>query len=166
MYKIFGLELEAQSDQGSSYPETAPDLRFTFVDKRLCQIPVDFSEDDLHNARETFRMNEEHKAEWIRLLLSGEYRQGHSALHEIDRGFHTYCCLGVYCELRELPKVEIPSVNPNEVRFGYGINRERLYLPREIEHEVGGNAYQTALAACNDSKWTFDEIATLLEVAF
>jgi hypothetical protein len=160
MYKIFGLELEAQSDQGSSYPETAPDLRFTFVDKRLCQIPVDFSEDDLHNARETFRMNEEHKAEWIRLLLSGEYRQGHSALHEIDRGFHTYCCLGVYCELRGAQKKETSA------RVFYGAHERENYLPDELENELGNMAYQRALAACNDSSWSFEEIATLLEVAF
>jgi hypothetical protein len=160
-HRVFGLEVRNADIPGAD--------RFVFVDMRLSQTPVGFSARHLTEATKPFKMKEELKLEWIRRLRSGEYAQTQSALHIIFKFgelAEAYCCLGVYCELRELPKVEIPSVNPNEVRFGYGINRERLYLPREIEHEVGGNAYQTALAACNDSKWTFDEIATLLEVAF
>ena len=40
-------------------------------------------------------MNKEIKAEWVKALRSGEYKQGGGALH---RGDH-FCCLGVLCDI-------------------------------------------------------------------
>lgn len=53
-----------------------------------------------HVTPTTVRMNPEIRAEWLRRLRSGDYRQGHRQLRQLDvEGYPTYCCLGVLCEL-------------------------------------------------------------------
>lgn len=47
------------------------------------------------------RMDPEEKEEWIAALLSGEYEQGTRVLRRVDGAA---CCLGVYCEIKDIPK--------------------------------------------------------------
>lgn len=44
-------------------------------------------------------MNAEIKKRWLEALRSGEYKQGRGHLRQYERGEHTYCCLGVLCDL-------------------------------------------------------------------
>ena len=46
--------------------------------------------------------------EWIKALRSGNYAQGKTRLHSESGGKHTYCCLGVLCELAVKEKVIPP----------------------------------------------------------
>lgn len=45
-------------------------------------------------------MNPEIKAQWVKALESGEYKQGKGWLNPIEPdGTETFCCLGVLCDL-------------------------------------------------------------------
>ena len=39
------------------------------------------------------------KTKWLSALRSGEYKQAHGSLEEIDEGGSRFCCLGVLCDL-------------------------------------------------------------------
>jgi hypothetical protein len=50
---------------------------------------------------------------WVAALRSGEYEQGRERLHSLDRSDpdnekHTYCCLGVACEVFNRENVDEP----------------------------------------------------------
>lgn len=47
-----------------------------------------------------------HRKAWIEALRSGNYEQGHAALHTLIGGKHAYCCLGVACEIAGVPTGE------------------------------------------------------------
>lgn len=47
------------------------------------------------------RMTLRERDEWIEALLSGKYKQGKGALHEISNGKSSFCCLGILCDLHK-----------------------------------------------------------------
>lgn len=47
------------------------------------------------------KLRPEVKAKWLAALRSGDYRQGQGLLHQISDGQHSFCCLGVLCDLAE-----------------------------------------------------------------
>lgn len=49
------------------------------------------------------RIDPTEKQLWIEALLSGKYKQGYEALNIDDN----LCCLGVYCEVKDVPKTRL-----------------------------------------------------------
>ena len=138
-------------------------------------------------------MNQEIKAQWVQALRSGEYEQGKSALHIISGdGKHTYCCLGVLCELAVKAGVaEVISTEPKNykfkdslvpgdslVRYGSRVDIERsgnwsetAILPESVMRWAGLRDEHgwtmpngDSLACLNDAGVGFDVIADLIEV--
>lgn len=106
------------------------------------------------------------KEAWLKALRSGKYRQGSHRLHtQLSPTFHTYCCLGVLCEV-----MGVPSVKQDE-SFFYD-NNDR-WLPRSIFLVVPDILNQHKLAAMNDGdefdsieKYSFEDIADYVEKTY
>lgn len=77
-------------------------------------------------------MNPEVKAEWVKALRSGEYKQGKNALRN-DKDEH--CCLGVLCELAVKAGAIPPAVLDGD-RYKYA-GREATFLPSSVEQWAG-----------------------------
>lgn len=112
--------------------------------------------------------------EWIPALRGGEYTQGKHTLHAIEDGKHTFCCLGVACDIRQIE---------SDVREGdMGIIHEYTYmgtrqlgaLPKALADEIGitidgivsmkGDTDKyTCLTQMNDGGESFDQIADIIE---
>lgn len=122
-------------------------------------------------------MNQKIKEKWVAALRSGEYKQAAGALKVDRKEGPTYCCLGVLCDLyakefdeewetgvnEETRKEYIlflgyPSTLPPDVMFWAGL----LYSnPRiDLAEAFGG---RTVLADYNDSGYSFEEIAQVIE---
>lgn len=98
---------------------------------------------------------------WIKALRSGEYKQGTSLLKSKE-GF---CCLGVLCEIN--PKLElnydfeIRQLNKFELP-GY----KKIGLETSIGRLGPFSPESKYLAALNDSGYTFDEIADVIQIEY
>lgn len=114
---------------------------------------------------------------WTSMLTSGDYKKTTGALHKVGKktNKHSYCCLGVLCELAVkegvLPKkyVSSPSTFDGEIEYA-GNSGE---LPDKVRQWAGlrdslgaytaKNNISTSLASVNDSgKKSFTEIAALI----
>lgn len=64
------------------------------------------------------RMEPKLKAKWVEALRSGNYTQGKFMLH--NQAENTFCCLGVLCEVLEVPKRPQDKTGnlPMEYQFG------------------------------------------------
>jgi hypothetical protein len=121
-------------------------------------------------------------AEWAKALRSGDYEQGQDYLCRDGK----FCCLGVLCEIRGLPKEVIPgSAQPDNIYYGFeglvsGGSRsvqqsvipwaaqstilEDLNLHQVVEDDVGDKRpLHTHLICMNDEGKTFNEIADYIE---
>lgn len=118
------------------------------------------------------------KAEWIKALLSGDYKQGTGTLRDEADGF---CCLGVYCDIAKVP-VEHLTDEIDGVRFdsrwtyGDGGDKNSSYIP--TRYAIGGTFNGTQpvvvmyspfnvpnyydLSELNDSGFTFAQIADVI----
>jgi hypothetical protein len=124
-------------------------------------------------------MNQEIKNEWVTALRSGDYKQGQSLLRrtEDDDVYPDgYCCLGVLCELAVQHAVIPPAqLDESDSYYVYGEAKDRkgAYLPRKVRDWAdtdstspvvtlpsGGRAN---LPSLNDSGFTFDQIADVIE---
>lgn len=166
MLTLFGLSVKREPDNFPINGET-----YCFTDKRVSPKRFKLNANQLCDCKESFKMQPEYKSAWLTALRSGEYLQGQSCLHEeIETGAeelkHFYCCLGVYCEVRHIPGVEIVNAAATRYKARWSYANEVLYLPLKLIPEVGGQSYQTTLASFNDAGWDFDEIANLLELCF
>lgn len=118
-------------------------------------------------------MNKEIQKKWVEALRSGKYRQGEESLwssyqevlnyvdddgqeHWEEVG-ETYCCLGVLCQI----------VDPEWREFFYdnGMDLQTTDLSDPVEHESGldNNHVRSNLAELNDTGYSFDQIATIIE---
>lgn len=93
------------------------------------------------------------RTKWVKALRSGKYRQGQGWLVTSDR---RYCCLGV-------AKVAVLNGNAEKLR------RDReILLGRRDAMRLGvsyGHLTTATLTRLNDrSRWTFNEIADLIEL--
>lgn len=109
------------------------------------------------------RMSKRHHKEWIDALRGDGYLQGQSQLmgHDEDTGEDSFCCLGVFLNLRE---EEYGPHAWEEGREEEMISSEKaeewgLQLSGETEHQV----LQSYLAHLNDNDRSFNEIADWLE---
>lgn len=118
--------------------------------------------------------NKEHVRQWVDALRSGEYFQAKGALRRGQR----YCCLGVVCDISALGEWEQVSGTPSMDYLG-----SAAMLPEPVQGWLGiiggnvpirmgylhpdrdGSTFQT-LTSLNDSGFTFDQIADLIEWAY
>jgi hypothetical protein len=108
-------------------------------------------------------MNPEVKAKWVAALRSGRYQQGRQALR---RG-HTFCCLGVLCDISGLGEWSDNWYCPA------GDSHGSLYhLPNPVIEWAGVESDSPIvdladsaeyLTELNDAGKTFEEIADLIE---
>lgn len=102
-------------------------------------------------------MNPELKKKWVDALRSGEYKQGKGILNG-ERGF---CCLGVLCEVMELPKEK----DGDRFIYRFGPNyANSLFIP-DVFLSTIGLTYLAAnqLAGYNDAGKSFAFIAKNIE---
>lgn len=90
---------------------------------------------------------------WVEALRSGKYKQGKRAL----KTKNGYCCLGVLCDISNLGEWK---------EFSY--LGEDLTLPLEVQLWAGLStespiAKDNLLETYNDTGYTFEEIADLIE---
>jgi hypothetical protein len=115
------------------------------------------------------KMNPEVKAKWVAALRSGKYRQGK---HVLNRNNDEFCCLGVLCEILELPKQK------NDIRdtieYSASLDHDEQWystvLPIKVAEKLGLAGMNVGLPQdgytlthYNDHGKTFEEIATLIE---
>lgn len=107
------------------------------------------------------KMNKQVKALWLKALRSGEYAQGRERLlTEEENGEHSFCCLGVLCDLysRETGyqwEKRSHSWNGN-VSFKYCDTMP----PSEVDSWSGLDSYaEDHLASMNDGGKSFKVIA-------
>jgi len=104
---------------------------------------------------------------WVTALKSGQYQQGHYKLKYEKDGQFYYCCLGVLCEVLEIPS----AVCCDDDRNGHKIYRfgiDDKVLPPQICDRLkigptGMNSESNSLAYKNDEGSTFLEIANFIE---
>lgn len=126
-------------------------------------------------------------AEWVKALRSGDYEQGQDYLCRDGK----FCCLGVLCEILDLPKEVVPGPElapelPDSIYYVFnGLNSyatkrsvqqsvipasaqatilEDLNLRQTVTDEVGdGRSLHTHLICMNDEGRSFNEIADYIE---
>jgi hypothetical protein len=119
-------------------------------------------------------MKSEIKDQWIKALLSGEYKQTINVLRRIHpNGSESYCCLGVLCDLhaktnncewRDDIYLSRDGLPPVDVVVWAGIYDEKAALEYDCD-ESGVEIYadKDSLATLNDRGATFEEIADIIE---
>lgn len=112
--------------------------------------------------------NQLDKRDWIQALRSGEYTPSVGRLAAgMKNKIIGNCCLGVFCEMRNLEKVYSRDSDSNIDGWAYihpsGAVMELLIEPFRNIIPAGTQEF---LAHLNDAGWTFDQIATIIEVMF
>lgn len=118
------------------------------------------------------------QTKWLEALESGKYEQGHGQLKERGR----FCCLGVLCELMNIPWVESDThghgyrdKNGEEVTTNGNMPKELsqqagfrddiggFKVSRNIKESRSPHNYVGSLVGCNDlAKLSFKQIAELV----
>lgn len=119
-------------------------------------------------------MNPEVKQLWLDALRSGEYKQGRNVLRDKN---DNYCCLGV---LTDLYVKNVPDAGcwvPDDDNNGrYKFNNNITYLPNDVADWSGvvcvdpiikdENGNTQSLALLNDSGYSFNAIANIIETQY
>lgn len=125
------------------------------------------------------------RAEWIRRLRSGDYKQGVGALHRRflalfrEPAHDAFCCLGVACHMLKDKGLLVGGQHDGEhteIHYGPQGNSTETYLPAAAVELLGmvssdggsredeyGEAMGAALAELNDNGVSFAVIADRLE---
>lgn len=120
------------------------------------------------------------KAKWLEALRSGKYLQGKGNLYnKID---NTYCCLGVLCDVMNVPIFDTDNPHTKFVSFGTPDDFSSAGLPASVREAAGiegaygdftrhdeslGYPITDSLAHINDtSGMDFNEIALIIEQEF
>lgn len=115
------------------------------------------------------------RRDWVKALRSGKYAQGRYRLHTIKGDKHSFCCLGVLCDLAVKAKVLKSYVRGSYVV--YGPHEQYSVLPDELLKFAGILSNQgkyipstgrpTSLVANNDGRGRshkdFNQIADIIE---
>ena len=98
------------------------------------------------------------KEQLIAALRSGKYQQGQARLCKDGK----YCCIGVLCELMEIPKEEGIA---HTKYAGNAICMPDDYLKQSGLHSHFGSSGNGGLdlARLNDKGYTFEQIADIIE---
>jgi hypothetical protein len=116
---------------------------------------------------------------WLDALRSGDYKQVQRKLTDGKGG---YCCLGVLCEAKGLPKKVIEGPEGDLASIYYVFDRENnslsagiiphreqstiledLDLSKLVHTKEGCDELSSFLITMNDDGKTFDEIADFIE---
>jgi hypothetical protein len=109
------------------------------------------------------KMKPEVKAEWVKALRSGEYRQGTHALRSLTDKF---CCLGVLCELAVkagVTQAPVPSGPSYEYEGAYAVPPASTQEWSGLIDQGPGSGAVSELIGANDRGKTFAEIADMIE---
>jgi hypothetical protein len=112
-------------------------------------------------------MNKDLKEKWVAALRSGKYKQGKRNLRRGDY----YCCLGILCDIIDPTQWRLFDEN---TKYAYGNNHSTALLPTTtlIKTDIysinptvhlPGESEDITLAKLNDSGYTFEQIADLIE---
>ena len=109
-------------------------------------------------------MNPEVKAEWVKALRSGEYKQTKHVLHRVGGG---YCCLGVLCELA-VKAGAIPAAKRNDADPAWYYDGAGSCPSDKVDEWAGCANYAEAdvlsdLMELNDNGTSFKAIADVIE---
>lgn len=106
----------------------------------------------------------------VNALNSGAYDQCPAALHIVEEEHHTYCCLGVACELYQ-DEVGDLKVKKHGGHFFYSEDNGKSYnawLPPKVQKwlgfkdDVGSMNSELSLATLNDKGTPFPAIADII----
>lgn len=107
-------------------------------------------------------LSKEHFDGWLAALRSGDYKQGTGTLHTEEKGVHSYCCLGVLCEVQQIRKIAYTSDSANRTAYAYGDDGKLVYYPGNLTSWE--NDVTVELMNLNDNKKrSFEEIADWIE---
>lgn len=102
-----------------------------------------------------------YKEQWIEALRSGKYKQGSGLLSRFDG---SYCCLGVLCEVMQIPKVASTGVS------GFIYGEDVAFFPYQYLEQSGLNDAHgssktdgLSLVRMNDAGYSFEKIADAIE---
>lgn len=102
-------------------------------------------------------MDKEVKKKWLKALTSGEYKKAKGTLYNHGR----YCCLGVLCDIEEVPYVISPSgrrvYGTSDKDLSYFPNGENdistTDLPKYVAKKVGiSHDHKCNLVKLNDGR--------------
>lgn len=99
-------------------------------------------------------MNPEIKQRWVKALRSGKYTQGRTVMVDSIRGKDKFCCLGVLCDIQE----------PNRVMWGPNTDNGNAVPPSSLKAGLSTDDTHLMMEANDTHKWTFEDIATYIEV--
>lgn len=116
-------------------------------------------------------MDQELKTKWIAALRSGDYKQGVSKLCSSS---NQYCCLGVLCEVAEIPKFSFKQIKLLDIGNWVFLAEDYMYYkfdstryestniqPRDFDIE---NCHIQNLISMNDEQnHSFSDIANWIE---
>lgn len=116
------------------------------------------------------------RKKWIKALRSGKYKQGRQALCREDVSGNRYCCLGVLCDVFNIP-FELKTMHMNGADRIYGPKngskdwaalsspsiRNLVGLSNESGFFKNRNGTSETLANLNDSGFSFEKIADIIE---
>jgi hypothetical protein len=103
-------------------------------------------------------MKRDIRDKWVENLLSGKYKQGEGVLRCTDGDKHSYCCLGVLCDILD-PK----GWDGDKSRHTYKMFGSQ-YLSNETLEKVGMlGGEQRQLSHMNDIGDTFETIAAWIQ---
>lgn len=143
------------------YDEEYAESRYRFVNQELPQKRVAYGSHS-KESNVNFKLDPEDKKLWLDALRGGDFQQGNEVLAKKRGNTLYYCCLGVLCEIKQVPKVDNGSTS--SIRYGTSMDESSAsYLPDYMENVLPPN-YQRALAQMNDAGFTFEEIAQVIEV--
>lgn len=120
------------------------------------------------NTEQAFKLTpEQARAEWVKALRSGEYKQGKLCLTSVN-GQDADCCLGVACKV--FLKIEGNRIGVTRCKGYLEYGDHSTTLPRIVGRWLGGVTStgkvcngQRSLAGCNDGGETFEQIADRIE---
>lgn len=100
---------------------------------------------------------------WVAALRSGKFQQGKTYLSQDGK----FCCLGVLCEVLQIPKV---TISGDRVAYGlppYGVNvlpDDAKIIAKMASTNGDRGLGKTDLWQLNDvDNYTFDQIADIIE---
>jgi hypothetical protein len=107
------------------------------------------------------KINKKEFTKWITALRNGKYKQGIGRL----QGEDGFCCVGVACN--EL--IKRPNKDAAGYLLGYFVEHQSDKIPKWLDYVLNDfdRVHDTlGLPTLNDSGYTFNEIADLLELTY
>jgi len=113
------------------------------------------------------KMNPKIKKMWVKALRSGEYGQGQKRLLTIEKsGEHSFCCLGVLCDLHSRETGEKWNIRNDLFDGKVGAYEDYETMPGEGVDSWAGldTEAQDILASMNDDRrLSFKQIANWIQ---